>query len=268
MSDALGALDPRYRAIFCDLWGVVHDGVTLYPGVAERLRHWRGEGRRVILLTNAPRTAEAVAAHLQRLGLPCDCWDAIATSGEAGIAGLVALARPVGFIGTSADRSDLASRGVVSADSEDFSDLACAGIDEVRREVGDYRSELERAAARGIILHCLNPDKMVLRGGIAEPCAGALAELYEALGGTVVWYGKPHPAIYHHAMHLAGDPPRESVLAIGDALETDILGAARYGLDAIFVTGGIHRGNGFPADFAATHALGGWRPVAVVPGLG
>ncbi|MGH6659815.1 MAG: hypothetical protein ACREBM_09235, partial [Sphingomicrobium sp.] len=153
MSDALGALDPRYRAIFCDLWGVVHDGVTLFPGVSERLRQWRGEGRWVILLTNAPRTADAVAVQLERLGLARDCWDHIATSGEAGIAALVALARPVGFIGTAADRSDLASRGVVFAEGDDFTDLACAGIDEARREVGDYRPELEQATARGVVLH-------------------------------------------------------------------------------------------------------------------
>lgn len=262
------ALDPKYRAIFCDVWGVIHDGVSLYPGVAERLRQWRGEGRQVILITNAPRTAGAVAGQLEGLGLTPDCWDGIATSGEAGIAALAVLPRPVGFIGTPSDRADLAVRGVVFADDDQFTDLACAGIDGTRTAIGDYRAELQRAAARGVTLHCLNPDRLVIRGGIAEPCAGALAELYETLGGTVAWYGKPHPAIYDHAMHLAGDPPRGLVLTVGDALETDILGAARYGLDALFVTGGIHRGGGFPPDFAARHGLGDWRPVAVVPGLG
>lgn len=264
----LDPLDLKYRAILCDVWGVIHDGISLYPGVAERLKLWRGEGRAVILLTNAPRTAEAVAAQLKRIGLPDDCWDEIATSGEAGISALAALAEPVGFIGTPGDRADLASRGVRFAESELFSHLACTGIDGVRRKVGDYCVELERAAVRGVALHCLNPDKMVIRGGVAEPCAGALAELYEAMGGKVLWYGKPHPTIYAHALHLAGDPPRAAVLAIGDALETDILGAARNGLDALFVTGGIHRGNGFPPDFGAQFGLGNWAPVAVVSGLG
>ena len=264
---ALDALDPRYRTILCDVWGVVHDGVTLYPGVIERLRQWRREGRTIILLTNAPRPAESVAAQLDRIGLPNDCWDHIATSGEAGIAALAGLGRPVGFIGTRADRSDLTEHGVAIAEHGDFTDLACAGIDEVRREVGDYRDELEHLAKRGVTMHCLNPDKMVVRGGVAEPCAGALAELYQAMGGQVIWYGKPHPAIYDHAMHLAGYPPRDRVLMIGDALETDILGAALYGLDAVFVTGGIHRGNEFPDDFGARHGLGTWQPVAVVDGL-
>src|SRR3569833_1521838 len=103
----LGTLDPKYRLILCDLWGVVHDGVQLQPGAAERLRGWRQEGRCVLLLSNAPRPEDAVAQQLARLSLPRECWDAIATSGEAGIAALNALARPVGFIGTAGDREVL-----------------------------------------------------------------------------------------------------------------------------------------------------------------
>lgn len=260
-------LDPTYRAIFCDVWGVIHDGVSLYPYAAKRLRQWRQEGRTVILLTNAPRSEGAVAAQLERIGLSRDCWDGIATSGEAGIAALAALGEPVGFIGTPGDRTDLEARGVTITDGDSFSDLACTGIDGVRREVGDYREELAAACARGVRMHCLNPDLMVIRGGIAEPCAGALALSYEAMGGAVVRYGKPDPAIYDHAMRLAGYPPRGGVLAVGDALATDILGAARYGLDAVFVTSGIHRGDDFPPEFAVTYGLGDWQPVAVVDGL-
>lgn len=260
-------LDPSYRAIFCDVWGVIHDGVSLYHNAAPRLRQWREEGRTVILLTNAPRGEGAVAGQLERIGLTRDCWDGIATSGEAGIAALVALGAPVGFIGTAGDRADLGARGVAFADGEAFSDLACTGIDGVRREVADYREELGAAAARGVTLHCLNPDLMVIRGGIAEPCAGALALAYEAIGGVVARYGKPDPAIYDHAMRLAGNPSLGAVLAVGDALATDILGAARYGIDAVFVTSGIHRGDDFPPEFAATYGLGDWQPVAVVDGL-
>ncbi len=106
-----------------------------------------------------------------------------------------------------------------------------------------------------------------MRGGVAEACAGAIADEYEAIGGEVEWYGKPHPAIYEHALYLAGNPPREAVLAVGDALRTDILGAARFGIDCVYVAGGIHAGEPFPDDFAAQHGLGDWRPVAVVDGL-
>ncbi len=93
----LDALPERYRVILCDVWGVVHDGVALYPGAAMRLLQWRGEGRFVVLITNAPRTAEAVEQQLERIGLPGDAWDGIATSGEAGIAALKLLGKPVGF---------------------------------------------------------------------------------------------------------------------------------------------------------------------------
>lgn len=260
-------LDPRYRMILCDIWGVVHDGVNLYPGAAARLRQWREEGRCVVLITNAPRTADAVEQQLARLGLPRDAWDGIATSGQAGIEALNALGYPVGFVGTAGDRDILEGRGVRIADDEHFTDLACTGLEEARPRVEDYRADLERWAERDIHMHCLNPDRLVIRGGVPEPCAGAIADLYQGLGGRVTWYGKPHPAIYRHALHLAGEPPQDEVLAVGDALRTDILGAARMGFDAVFVSGGISEGEHFPEDFAARNGLGDWHPVAVVDGL-
>jgi HAD superfamily hydrolase (TIGR01459 family) len=261
------SLDARYRLILCDLWGVVHDGVTLSPGAAERLRQWREQGRCVTLLTNAPRTAEAVEQQLARIGLPRDAYDFVATSGEAGIEALAALGKPVGFIGTAGDREILEGRGVVIAADEDFTDLACTGLDEARRHAQDYLPDLERLAERDVHMHCLNPDRLVVRGGVPEPCAGAIADLYQGLGGRVTWYGKPHPAIYAHALGLAGNPPRDEVLAVGDGLQTDILGAARLGFDTVFVSGGIHAGEPFPEGFAAQYGLGEWQPVAVVDGL-
>ena len=263
----LDALDLKYRLILCDVWGVVHDGVTLYPGAAERLHQWRNEGRFVILITNAPRTEDAVTRQLERIGLPRDCWDGIATSGEAGIEALNALGQPVGFVGTSGDRAILESRGVRIAEDEAFTDLACTGVTESRPLPEEYCEDLERWAARDVRMHCLNPDRVVMRGGVLEACAGAIADLYEQLGGRVTWYGKPHETIYRHALHLAGDPSAGEVLAVGDGLQTDMLGAARMGFDAIFVSGGIHAGEPFPEDFAARHGLGDWRPVAVVEGL-
>jgi HAD superfamily hydrolase (TIGR01459 family) len=265
---SLDDLDPRYRLILCDIWGCVHDGVTLYPGAAERLRQWRDEGRAVVLITNAPRTAEAVENQLNRIGLPRDCWDGIATSGEAGIAALKEVGEPVGFIGTAGDRLILEQKGVPIADDENFTDLACTGLDGQRRDVKDYQVQLRSLSNRGVLMHCLNPDRVVVRGGAVEACAGALADIYEALGGLVEWYGKPHETIYRHALHLGADPPPEQVLAIGDSLQTDVLGAARMGLDCVFVSGGIHAGEPFPADFGRQHGLADWRPLAVVESLG
>jgi HAD superfamily hydrolase (TIGR01459 family) len=261
------SLDPKYRLILCDVWGVVHDGVNLYPAAAERLQEWRDQGRCVVLLTNAPRTADAVEQQLTRIGLPRDAYDAVATSGEAGIEALNDLDREVGFVGTAEDREILEGRGVHIADGEDFTDLACTGLEERRLRVDDYRNDLERWAERDVHMHCLNPDRLVVRGGVPEPCAGAIAEVYQGLGGRVTWYGKPHPAIYAHALHLAGNPPRGEVLAVGDGLQTDILGAARMGFDTVFVTGGIHAGEPFPENFATQYGLGDWQPVAIVDGL-
>jgi HAD superfamily hydrolase (TIGR01459 family) len=260
-------LDPRYRLILCDIWGVVHDGVDLYPGAAGRLLLWQEEGRCVVLITNAPRTAEAVEQQLSRIGLPRECWDAIATSGEAGIEALSALDKPVGFIGTATDRRILEGRGVRIAKNEEFTDLACTGLEEARLDVDDYRSDLERWADRDVHMHCLNPDRLVIRGGVPEACAGAIADIYEGLGGRVTWYGKPHEAIYSHALRHAGNPPPDEVLVIGDALQTDALGAARMGFDFVFVQGGIHAGEAFPQDFASRYALDDWEPVAVVESL-
>ena len=263
----IDALPERYRLILCDIWGVVHDGVTLYPGAADRLQQWRGEGRTVVLITNAPRTAEAVEQQLLRLGLSRDAWDGVATSGDAGIFALRASGRPVGFIGTKADREILAGRDVQFAAGDEFTELACTGLDDDRRHVEDYRAELERLADRDVLLHCLNPDRVVVRGGVPEPCAGALADVYLGLGGRVEWYGKPFPAIYRHALKLAGNPPPDEVLAIGDALQTDVLGAAKMSFDAVFVAGGIHAGEPFPPDFGPENGLGDWEPVAVVDSL-
>ncbi|HVM22746.1 MAG TPA: TIGR01459 family HAD-type hydrolase [Sphingomicrobium sp.] len=254
------SLDPRYQLILCDIWGVVHDGTRLYPAVPERLAQWRAQGRFIVLITNAPRTADDVARQLRMLGLSADHWDAIVTSGEAGIAALAALGEPVGFLGTAADRAILEGRGLRIAEA-DFAHLACTGLDEWRAQVEQYADDLDRWAERGVVMHCLNPDRLVLRGGVAEACAGALADLYEAKGGEVRWFGKPYPPIYEHALALAGHRPADRVLAIGDGLRTDMLGAAAMGFDAVYVNSGVDSALGereWPGD---------WRPLAEVAGF-
>ncbi len=263
----LAELPKQYRAILCDLWGVVHDGYAVFPGAAERLRQWRDEGRCVVLLTNAPRSTKAIEQHLTQLGLPREAWDLIVSGGEAGIAAINGLDEPVGFLGTATDRQVLAAKGVRIREDAAFRELACTGLEEARPRVDDYCDDLARWAATGVRLHCLNPDRTVIHGGVAQPCAGALADAYETLGGKVSWYGKPYPAIYAHALQLAGDPAPDEVLAVGDGLHTDMLGAARMGFDAVFVTGGLNQGAPFPPDFAAVHDLDGWRPVAEVRSL-
>jgi HAD superfamily hydrolase (TIGR01459 family) len=260
------SLDPKYSVILCDIWGVVHDGVRLYPGAADRLRQWREQGRKVVLITNAPRTADAVEGQLGRIGLPRDCWDGIATSGEAGIDAIQKLAHPTGFLGTAQDREILEDHGLRFV-GDGFTDIAVTGLDGDRDRVDQYRDQLESLAEGDVLFHCFNPDRIVVRGGVTEPCAGALADVYEGMGGRVEWYGKPFHSIYDYAMSLAGNPPHDAVLAVGDALITDMLGAARQGFGAVFVQSGIHAGEPFPDDFAPQYGLGDWSPVAVVDSL-
>lgn len=263
---SLDDLDLKYRAILCDIWGVVHDGGQLLPGARARLLRWKGEGRHVTLLTNAPRPASTVQVHLDRLGLPRGAYDAITSSGEAGISALTDPPHSVGFLGTESDRADLVERGVMLVD-EGFGELACTGLDDWRDEPEQYRDQLALWAQSGVVMHCLNPDRVVIHLGRREACAGALADIYEAMGGPVLWYGKPHGPIYDHARRLSGNPPLAAMLAIGDGLPTDILGAARFGIDAVYVSHGIHAGEPLPEDFASRHGLGDWRPIMTVEGL-
>ncbi len=260
----LDKLSPDFSTVLCDLWGCVHDGQRLLPDALERLQRWRGEGRRVLFVTNAPRSPAAIQRQLDALGLPSGLHDGIVTAGETGAMQL--LGRPVGFLGTPADRSDLTARGLSLVD-EGFDELACAGLVVDRPQVEDYEAQLQGWRASNVLLHCLNPDRIVHHMGKAVVCAGALADRYEELGGRVAWYGKPYAAIYDAALAQAGNPPRSSVVAVGDGLATDVLGSARAGIACVFVTGGINEGRGLPDGFVAQHGLGEWEPLMVVASL-
>jgi HAD superfamily hydrolase (TIGR01459 family) len=98
---------------------------------------------------------------------------------------------------------------------------------------------------RGLAMVCANPDIVVERGDKLVYCAGAIADLYAAAGGNVLYAGKPYRPIYEQALALArslrgraAEQPR--LLAIGDSVRTDLKGAAAFGIDCLFVTGGIH----------------------------
>jgi HAD superfamily hydrolase (TIGR01459 family) len=253
----LTQLPDRYRLILCDLWGCVHDGRRVFDGVRDLLATWKAQGRTVLFVTNAPRSADAVRRQLLALGLAPELDDGIVTAGGAGLAAV--RGRPVGFCGTEADRNDLEARGLIVAE-EGYAELACAGLSP-GETVNDYADRLADWRSADVLLHCLNPDRVVHHMGQRMICAGALADAYEAQGGRVIWYGKPYPAIYDHALVLGGTSDRKAVLAIGDGLQTDMAGAAAYGIDAVFVSGGIHAGE-------SPHFPDGWRPVGIVESLG
>ena len=121
--------------------------------------------------------------------------------------------------------------------------LAIGLRDDLTETPDDYGGELQALAARGLTMLCANPDLVVHRGERLVYCAGALAQAYEAIGGRVVYYGKPHLPVYESALAtlttLLGHAPRRP-LAVGDGLLTDIKGANAAGLEALFIADGVH----------------------------
>jgi HAD superfamily hydrolase (TIGR01459 family) len=277
---ALMQLPARYRVILCDVWGCVHNGVQVFPEAAALLSQWRAEGRIVLLLTNAPRTAAAVRRQLENMGLTAASYDGIVTSGDTGIAALNARGLDnVGFIGTATDRRVLEEAGLRLREGPVGNAVVCTGLTENRPHPRDYDDDLDGMRARDAWFLCFNPDRMILRGDVSEPCAGAIAERYEAMGGKVSWYGKPYAPVYERALSMAGEirqrtVDRSEVLAIGDGLATDILGAAQAGLDFVFVSGGIEAAKvesegaeALMARFAAERNLTLPMPIATVSRL-
>ncbi len=264
----LSGIAQRYRGFVVDLWGVIHDGVTPFAGAVVCLQRLRAEGARVVLLSNAPRRARAAEAGLLRMGISRDLFDGIVTSGEAT---WIALAEYAGarvyHLGPERDRSVLQDRRVVPVQSPAEADLLLnTGPDDTRdpTSLDPYLPELESCLAAGLPMLCANPDLEIVSGGRRLICAGALAQWYADRGGRVRWIGKPHPEVYGLVWPLLDGIDKQSVLAVGDALRTDIAGAQAAGIDSCWVLGGIHALEA-PAEAEAEAEAAGLRPVAMLP---
>lgn len=244
----LSAIASEYDAILCDVWGVIHDGRRAFGGACEALKRFREERGPVILITNAPVPRERVTRVFSRVGVPNDCFDDVATSGEATRHELETYAPgPVYAIGLKDDRTLYEGLPLVFTDDpEQARVVSCTSLRDYPDGRPDtYRDELARLAARGLPMICANPDLQFRHGDTLIWAAGALAQLYESVGGVVIRPGKPDAPIYRLAFDkletLTGEviaPAR--TLAIGDGPVTDLLGAMKQGLDAIFIGGGIH----------------------------
>lgn len=260
-----GTLLSRYDVLFCDVWGVVHDGIRAYGPATDALLRFREGGGTVVLLTNAPVPVARVEAMLEARHVPAETYDAIVSSGEIALAHMQEQGyRAVHFIGPrERDAAFFTAAKAEDAPLETAEAVVCTGLtDDVNETVDSYRNLLERAHARALPFVCANPDLVVDVGGRLFLCAGALADAYAHLGGTVFWAGKPHATAYASATAKAArirgqDIPAERILVIGDAVRTDLTGAERAGLDALFIAGGIHRhetmddGQIIPAKLAA-----------------
>lgn len=276
--DRAGPLLTRYRVLLCDVWGVLHDGMTAYPGANDALPRYRAAGGVVVLVSNAPRPGFSVAELLAEKAVRRDTWDAIVTSGDIAL-GHIAEAGYKRLYRIGPERRDKAFfEGLPGphAPIEDADAIVCTALNRDRQEKPeDYLPVLEAARARGLPLICANPDLAVHVGDDLLPCAGAIAALYEGLGGSVYWAGKPKPSAYRTALSRAAElvgasVERSAVLAIGDAVRTDLAAAAGAGVDSLLIAGGLHRdelvvgGAIDPGRLAALLAPPAPRPVATM----
>lgn len=244
----LAEIADRYDAALLDLWGCVHDGVRPFPGACEAMRRLRAGGKKVIVLSNAPRRAAAVAAGMAKLGVGDDLYDAVLSSGEVTWRALAErndswharLGRLALHLGPPRDVSLFEGNGIERATTDRAEFVLATGPNEDHMSVDDHREILAAAAARRLPMVCANPDLDVLRGEARLICAGALAQRYEFLGGDVRYHGKPHDSVYAAAFALLGGIRRSRILAVGDGIRTDILGANRVGIDSAFIAGGVH----------------------------
>ena len=251
---SLADVSSRYDAVFCDLWGCLHNGVAPFPAGVAALQTFRAQGGTVLLLTNAPRPKTSVVRQLQAMGVPADCYDEVVSSGDAAQIALVtgAVGRKVYFIGAEKDQTfftdlspDVAAVAgpIMQVPLAEADGIVCTGLVDDRTETpDDYRAQLLLAKTRGLPMLCANPDIIVDMGDVRLYCAGALAQVYEDMGGTALYFGKPHPPIYDLARRRLAtltDRDDPQILCIGDGIATDIQGGLSEGIDTLYVTGGI-----------------------------
>lgn len=279
-TDRFSTLAGGYDAVLSDVWGVIHNGVAATPAACEALTQFRAQGGTVILITNAPRPGQVVTKFLDKLNVPRTVYDGIVSSGD--VTRAVMAARPgknVFHIGPERDLPIFDELGLNFVPLEGADYVVCTGLrDDTVETAEHYRAELEQVRKRNLFFVCGNPDVVVERGHELVYCAGALADLYRDMGGEVTYCGKPYRPIYDEALGQVTKargkaPAHNRVIAIGDSVRTDLTGAAKYGLDCLFVTAGIHAeelGNRDAPDLSALNKMfndAGIAPKAVMSRL-
>jgi HAD superfamily hydrolase (TIGR01459 family) len=283
--EGLREIAPDYDALILDLWGVLHDGTAPLPGVLEALTALKRAGKRLAVLSNAPRRAHLVERRMNQIGIARGLYDHVHSSGEETWRHLAersdpfyaALGRRCYHIGPTRDDNMLQGIGLQRvaevAAAEFILNTGPSGWDET---VESFAPLLGAALARALPMVCANPDLVVIHQGRRAICAGAVAERYAAMGGEVRWHGKPHASVYATCFGLLGIADKRRILAVGDSLRTDVAGANGVGIDSVLVTGGIHAeefglGAGEQPDLerlGRVIAAGGHRPQAVIAHFG
>ena len=235
--DHLSEIYDKYDAFLIDLWGVMHNGIRLNKSAINVVKKLEEEGKKIIFLSNAPRPAKQVIQFLKKMNMEEKFLKNVLTSGEAALNSLREKKFGDKFyhLGPTRDNalfSDI-KKDKTSIEECDF--ILCTGLfDQEEGNLNYYDKLLKDHTQKKLI--CTNPDLTVHKGGIEEYCAGKIAEIFEELGGQVIYFGKPHEEIYLSCLDL-----NQKTLVIGDNLKTDIKGANNMKLDSIFITNGIHR---------------------------
>lgn len=237
------------KGVICDLWGVLHDGRVQHQDAVECLINIRARGIPVALLSNSPKPVNEVWRYLADLGIPKSVADVLISSGSIARRMIRETKRgqKMYHIGPAErDAATLEGLPIEYASSPEAADfILCTGLNETTGEA--HRSMLKEAALASIPMICANPDRIVHVREELQLCAGVVGDVYQSLGGTVVWAGKPNILALHSAakaLNLSVD--ETSIIMIGDSFQTDIAGAANAGYKAILIAGGIHRDDILP----------------------
>lgn len=245
----LSAVSDQYDAVFCDIWGVIHNGRQHFPPAYEALKRFKADRGPVVLISNSPRPRDSLVAQLASLGIMEDGFSAVISSGDATREYLRKFAPtgPAWRIGDPREQSLYEGIDIdLDGTPETAAFISCTSpYNDETDTVEQYRTDFEAAIQNRQVMICANPDKVVQRGDKIIICAGSLADLYAAMGGEVIMAGKPYAPIYDmcyaeldRQTGRAHDKSR--ILAIGDGLPTDVLGANGQGLDLLFIAAGIH----------------------------
>ncbi|MDO8353227.1 MAG: TIGR01459 family HAD-type hydrolase [Aestuariivirga sp.] len=240
------SLSADYPVWLCDIWGVVHNGLKGYEAAAHALSQHRNQGGIVILVTNAPRTSQDVVRHLNHLKIPPQSYDRVVTSGDVTQTLVREHAKGKAYyLGPARDLSLFEGQMVKEVPLGKAHAVLCTGLvnDDVETP-DDYGDLLSRMKELKLPIICANPDKIVRKGDRLMYCAGSLAEKYSNMGGTVLMAGKPYEPIYNLALQIAGtisgrEIEKSKVLAIGDGPDTDIKGAADFGISVVLIADGV-----------------------------
>ena len=246
----LGQIADEYDALLVDIWGVIHNGREAFDEAVVALERFRAERGPVVLISNSPRPSVAIPAQFDEVGVPQTVYDAIVTSGDATIDELARRAPGPAFkLGPERDDPLYENLEMNFTELERAKFITCTGLfDDDNETPDDYTELLGEARELNIPMVCANPDIQVKKGDKTIYCGGALAQKYEDMGGEVIYAGKPHDAIYRLSRaflkEIAGyEIDRSRVLAIGDNIHTDLLGAQNQNYDCMFVASGIHDSN-------------------------